>query len=171
MSACTLPALYFCSFLMWSITSLTLHDVQSGDHSVLCDVSLGSQWPLLLPSFCQRVFDILHGLLHPGSRATQHLISSKLVWYGLQQDITSWTWMCLACQASKLHLHHHCPVEQIGVPPNTFSRVHVDLVFPLPPLWGFTYPLMCGDSMIHWPKVIPLSSIMADACACAVLRE
>lgn len=46
---------------------------------ILCDMSNGSPRPLVPSDFRRAVFDSLHGLSHPGIRATQHLITWRFV--------------------------------------------------------------------------------------------
>lgn len=51
-----------------------------------------------------------------------------------------------------------------------FSHIHVNIIGPLPASHGYTH-LMCIDCTTHWPEAIPLSSTMADTCACSLLQE
>ena len=47
-----------------------------------CDTSTGTKRPLVPQRWRRTVFDSLHGLSHPGIRATQKLITSRFVWPG-----------------------------------------------------------------------------------------
>ena len=49
-----------------------------------CNTSTGTQCPL---AWHQIVLDSLHGLSHPGIRATQKLITARFVWPGINADI------------------------------------------------------------------------------------
>ena len=53
---------------------------------VLCDVSTGVARPLVPAAFTSAVFAAIHGLAHPGIRATRRLVSSRFVWRGCAAD-------------------------------------------------------------------------------------
>ena len=57
--------------------------VQVEGFPVCCDVSTGVWRPLVPLEFRQQVFDTVHGLVHPGVRATTCLVSNRFVWPGL----------------------------------------------------------------------------------------
>jgi hypothetical protein len=46
-------------------------------HGVLCDVATGVARPLVPAAFRAAVFAAIHGLAHPGIRATRRLVSSR----------------------------------------------------------------------------------------------
>ena len=66
--------------------------------TILCDISTGTPRPLVPLQWRRTVFDSLHGLSHPGIRATQRLITKRFVWPGINQDVRRWTCSCLQCQ-------------------------------------------------------------------------
>ena len=137
---------------------------------LLCDISTGSQRPLVPQQWRRTVFDSLHNLSHPGIRATQKLITSRFVWPGIQADVRRWTRCCTQCQKVKVHRHSSAGLSQFRPPDARFDCVHVDLVGPLPPSRGYTYLLTCVDRYTRWPEAIPLSSITAEAVAHAFLH-
>ena len=134
-----------------------------------CDTSTGVQRPLVPLQWRHTVFDSLHGLSHPGIRATQKLITSRFVWPGVKSDIRRWTRSCLQCQRAKINRHTRAPLSPFKPPDARFSIVHIDLVGPLPPSRGFTYLLTCVDRFTRWPETIPLTSITAEDVAQAFL--
>jgi RNase H-like domain found in reverse transcriptase/Integrase zinc binding domain len=55
----------------------------------LVDISSGVMRPLVPQQFCRRIFDAVHGLAHPGIRATKWLISNRYLWPDLAIKVTS----------------------------------------------------------------------------------
>ena len=154
-----------------AITGMTVADVpvHEGGPSLLCDTSSSKPRPIVRPGYRRHVFDLLHGLSHPSSRASKELICSRYVWHGMKKDITHWCNECLSCQASKIQRHYRAPVEAIPVPPRRFTHVHVDIVGPLPTSRGYTYLLTILDRTTRWPEAVPLQDITAASCARAFM--
>ena len=134
-----------------------------------CDTSTGTKRPLVPLSWRRIVFDSLHGLSHPGIRATQKLITSRFVWPGINSDVRRWTRSCVQCQRAKVQRHTKTPLTSFPTPDSRFDVIHIDLVGPLPPSRGFTYLLTYVDRFTRWPEAIPLTSITSDAVAQAFL--
>ena len=77
-------------------------------------------WPWL-PAILQRpIYDQLHGLAHPGVRASVRLVVERFVWHGLNRDVAVWARCCVACQRAKVHHHTDSGVEASPVPDNRF---------------------------------------------------
>ena len=159
------------------VANLTRHtslDIQrvpipATDVTLLCDVTTGILRPYVPLKLRRQIFNHLHGLSHPGIRATQRLITSKYVWPSMNKDVRHWTRTCQACQRAKVQLHTTSPIGRFHPPDARFDHVHVDLVGPLPPAHGYTHLLTCVDRFTRWPEAIPLTNISTETVAQAFL--
>ena len=138
--------------------------------SLYCDTSTGQQQPIVPQEWRRTVFDSLHGLSHPGIRATQKLVTSRFVWPDINADVCRWARSCIQYQRAKVHKHTVTPQSKFPVPDARFDVVHIDLVGPLPPSKGFTYILTCIDRFTRWPEAIPLTSSSTEEIAQALLN-
>uniref|UniRef100_A0AAV2JWZ2 Gypsy retrotransposon integrase-like protein 1 n=1 Tax=Knipowitschia caucasica TaxID=637954 RepID=A0AAV2JWZ2_KNICA len=154
-----------------SDTGLQLGKVAVGASGVglWCDLSTGQPRPLVPASWQRSVFETIHGLSHPGRKASVRLVSQKFVWRGLKRDVRAWVDSCVACQRAKVHRHTKAPLEPFVVPERRFDHVNIDLVGPLPPSRGFTYLLTMVDRTTRWPEAVPLASITAADVARAFI--
>nr|VZI30928.1 unnamed protein product [Spirometra erinaceieuropaei] len=143
----------------------------TGNSTILCDVSTPSHRPFVPPSLCRKVFSSLHNLSHPGSRATDKLLSDCFVWPGMHKDLKTRTRACIACQRSKIQRHNKAPIGTFSGPGARFSHVHLDIVGPLPLSNGCSYLLICVDRFTRWPEAIPLPGIAAPAVVKALLSR
>ena len=64
----------------------------------------------------RRVFDTIHGLSHPGVKASTKLVGAKFVWPGLKKDVRAWASSCVACQRAKVQRHTKAPLAPFVVP-------------------------------------------------------
>ena len=152
-------------------TALRLEDVvfDTANATLLCDTSTGQPRPLVPAAWRRRVFDTIHGLSHPGVKASAKLVGVRFVWPGLRKDVRAWAGSCVACQRAKVHRHTKAPLAPFVVPERRFDHVNVDLVGPLPPSRGYTYLLTMVDRTTRWPEAVPLSSTTAAEVARAFI--
>lgn len=117
--------------------------------TLYADVSTATIRPYLPQRHRYQAFRQLHDLSHPGIRASQRLMTSRLIWEGINKDVRLWTKTCTDCQASKVTRHTHSPPGTFTPVTERFDHVHIDLVGPLPPSAGHRYILTCVDRFTH----------------------
>ena len=146
------------------------HVLPSGD-AVLVDVS--AQHPrLLVPaSLQQRVLAAVHGLSHPGVRATRRLLTSAFVWSRMNAAVKSFCDNCDACHRAKVDRHLRPPPARIPIPSRRFSVLHIDLIGPLPEVRGRRYILSTMDRHNRWFELTPLEKIDATTVAEAFITS
>nr|VZI51522.1 unnamed protein product [Spirometra erinaceieuropaei] len=87
------------------VPGLQLQDLPltNDNGTILRDVSTASHRPFVPASLRRKVLSSLHNHSHPGSRATDKLVSGRFVWPGMLKDLKAWTRACLGCQRSDLN--------------------------------------------------------------------
>ena len=140
-------------------SSLILVDVPFSEDgsTLLCDMSTGTNRPVLPLSVRRQVFDVVHGLAHPGVRATRRLMQARYIWKGMAHDVGEWVRQCVACQKAKVYRHIAAPLQEFQTPDERFSHIHVDVVGPLPVSRGCTYLFTVIDRFTCWPEAIPVA--------------
>ncbi|XP_076051721.1 uncharacterized protein LOC143031575 [Oratosquilla oratoria] len=69
--------------------------VPGTDIRLYADVSTGNLRPFLPPSLRHQLFRHLHDSAHPGIRASQRMLRSKLIWPSINKDVRHWARTCL----------------------------------------------------------------------------
>jgi len=137
---------------------------------LLCDSSTGRLRPLVPEVDRPHVFKAVHGVAHPGVRATRRLLRARFIWPKMNADVARWCAECENCQRAKVVKQHTAAVEPIPIPQRRFSHVHVDIVGPLPvAACGATYLLTMVDRTTRWVEVAVLKDISASTCSDAFL--
>jgi Integrase zinc binding domain len=62
--------------------------------TLLVDASSGVLRPLVPAAHREAIFNAIHGLAHPGIRASRLLIASRFVWPNLAKDVAAWCKDC-----------------------------------------------------------------------------
>jgi cleavage and polyadenylation specificity factor subunit 1 len=96
----------------------------------------------------KRIFDQLHGIAHPGHRATARLVCKNYYWPTMQRDIHRWCRSCGDCQRNKISRHTRTPIGRFP-DANRFERVHTDIVV-LPEVDGYRYVVSFIDRATRW---------------------
>jgi hypothetical protein len=123
--------------------------------SIYCDTSAGKPRPYVPGALRLQVFQSVHDLSHPGTKATALLVAQRFVWPGIEKDCSIWARACQACQGPKVSRHTVIPVGDFTLPAARFLHVHVDLVGPLPTSVGYRYCLTAVDRFTCWPTSNP----------------
>jgi len=124
-------------------TGLKLEDVAfpNAGATFLSDVSTGQPpWPIIPSGWRQLVFNAVHGLFHPGKKASQRLVAVKLVWHRLKKETGSDT--CVVCQWAKVNHHIKAPLVHFPVPERSFNHIHVDQVGSCPTVISDIHPVL-----------------------------
>ncbi len=99
-----------------SSLSLRIQQVNIAGAEVICDVSSRAARHVVPATFQRTVFAAVHGLVHPGIRATWRMISRHFVWHGCAADVSRWCSDCQECQRRKVTRHPAAATQAIPVP-------------------------------------------------------
>ena len=145
-------------------TGLNLKKCQLESCQIIVDVSNGPARPFVPISWRRRVFNVIHGLGHPGVHRTQQAVAAKFVWPSMKQDVTKWARECLECQRAKVTRNTVQPIGDFYIPEKRFDHWNVDLV-SMPNSNGFSYLLTAVDRFSRWPVAVPLADTTAATVA------
>ncbi len=145
--------------------SLIPKEVKKNGHSLICDVSNGRMRPIVPESERRRIFQAIHGIAHPGVRATRRLLAARFTWRGLSSDVTKWCRECEDCERAKVTKQPAAPLAPFSEPARRFAHIHLDIVGPLPAsAAGFTHVLTIIDRTTRYLEAVPLRSTSAESC-------
>ena len=142
-------------------TGLTFRNVDIGGSNLIVDVSNGPARPFIPLAFRRNIFDIVHGLGHPGVERTRKSLCSKFVWPSINEDAARWSRECIPCQQAKVTRHTVPPIGEFAVPNKRFDHLHLDIV-TLPLSNNFKYLLTVVDRFTRWPAAYPMVDISAQ---------
>ena len=139
-------------------TCLQFKKIPLGDSYIYVDVSNGPARPFVPLNFRRKIFDVIHGLGHPGVQRMKQSVASKFVWPSLNRDVAQWTRECMACQRAKIHKHTVPPIQDFEVPHQRFAYVHTDLV-SMPNSIGCNPLLTLIDRFRRWLVAVPVQDM------------
>ena len=143
-------------------SGLTFRKIPIGNFSLHVDVSNGPARPFVPFSWRKRIFEVIHGLGHPGIERTRQMVRDKFVWPSLRADVSRWSRNCLHCQRAKVGRNTVPPIHEFAVPNRRFSHVHADITM-MPESEGHHYLLTLVDRFSRWPSAIPLKDITTES--------
>ncbi|GFW12177.1 hypothetical protein TNCV_4936211 [Trichonephila clavipes] len=126
-----------------------------------CDISTQKIRPYIPQKFRFQIFQLIHGLAHPGIKSTVKLMIEKYVWSDIKKQVREWAKACIRCQKCKVSRHTKSKLGEFEQPDERFSVVHIDLIGKLPPSEGMQYCLTCIDRFSCWMFGVP-AKIVTD---------
>ena len=151
-------------------SGLNLKKCQLETCRIIVDVSNGPARLFVPIAWRRRVFDVIHGLGHPGVHRTQTAVAAKFVWPSMKQDVSKWARECLECQRAKVNRNTVQPIGDFYIPAKRFDHWNVDLV-TMPNSNGYSHLLTAVDRFSRWPIAVPLQDTTASSVADAFAQN
>jgi len=145
-----------------------------GKHTLYCETSHPNPRPVVPADLRRRIFLALHGLSHPGIKATVRMLNTRYYWKEMKKDVQAWCAECQDCQKVKIGRHTQKGIKDIPFPSQRFTHVHIDIIGPLEPPDTVQpekprYLLTMIDSHTRWMEAAPLSDISSSSVCSSFL--
>ncbi|GFX59237.1 retrovirus-related Pol polyprotein from transposon opus [Trichonephila clavipes] len=101
-----------------------------------------------------QIFQLIHGLAHPGIKSTVKLMIEKYVWSDIKSKSENGQKLALDAKNVKSAGIQKSKLGDFEQPDERFSVVHIDLIGKLPPSEGMQYCLTCIDRFSCWMEAI-----------------
>ena len=154
--------------------SLKMKRVSVADNNLtlLCDDSQPETLRPIVPTgFRRTIFNNIHNLSHPGTKATTRTISKRYVWPNMKRDVSFWCRKCVQCQRAKVTRHNYAPLQRYPPPSQKFRQLNVDIAGPLPNSNGYTYILVLVDRFSRWPVAVPMKDSRTQTIINALMHN
>ncbi|GFX30146.1 retrovirus-related Pol polyprotein from transposon opus [Trichonephila clavipes] len=89
-----------------------------------CDISTPKIRPYIPQKFTFQMFQLIHGLAHPGIKSTVKLMTEKYVWSDIKKQVREWAKACIRCQKRKVSRHTKSKLGEFEQPALDRFNVH-----------------------------------------------
>ena len=94
---------------------------------------------------------------HLGVQKTFAAIRERYFFSGMYQVIHDYVTTCDLCQRMKVDRKKQLPpLTHMPIADDVFTRLHMDILGPLPKVPGYQYVLLLVDSFSRWCEAFPL---------------
>lgn len=109
---------------------------------------------------------------HAGVNRMFNNIARRYTWVGLYKDVKSYVANCLQCKKCKVHRHMKAPLEITSTATESFQKVFLDIVGPLPEdEYGNKYILTIQCELTKFVEAYPLKTKESDSVAAMFVDE
>ncbi|UYV66588.1 hypothetical protein LAZ67_4002211 [Cordylochernes scorpioides] len=93
-----------------------------------CDTSTSNIRPFVLKEIRKKMFQLIHGTVHPGIKASVKQMTARFIWTNIKKDVQEWARTCMGCQINKISRHTKSEIGPFPKTADRFSVVHIDLI-------------------------------------------